>query len=113
MTALFRSFALLMLMVAAFGSHADARADATASFSLFGSPKCTEWTAMTPEQRVGWTRAYLSTISKAYLEIRGASDKKPRNPQDIDNAASAVDQYCAANPAAQAADGIAPFLQPK
>lgn len=88
----------------------SAHAQANGSFSLFGSPRCTEWTGMTPEARLAWTRAYLSTISKAYLEIRGA-DKKAKTPQDIEQAVTAIDQYCTAQPDAQAADGIAPFLR--
>ncbi len=92
------------------GMVTSVQAQTTGSFSLFGSPRCTEWNDMTPDARLVWTRAYLSTISKAYLEIRGA-DKKAKTAQDIEQAVKAVDAHCTAQPDAQAADGIAPFLR--
>lgn len=92
------------------GMVTSVQAQTTGSFSLFGSPRCTEWNEMTPEARLVWTRAYLSTISKAYLEIRGAG-KKAKTPQDIEQAVQAVDVHCTSQPDAQAADGIAPFLR--
>ncbi len=97
---------LSLSLCMATGAHAQT----SGSFSLFGSPRCTEWNDMTPDARLVWTRAYLSTISKAYLEIRGA-DKKAKTPQDIEQAVKAVDAHCTAQPEAQAADGIAPFLR--
>lgn len=89
---------------------AQAEASRNPSFSLFGSPGCTEWTGMTADARLAWTRAYLSTISKAYLEIRGANSKA-RTAQDIDQAVAGMDQYCAKHPGEQASEGLTPFLQ--
>ncbi len=65
---------------------------------------------MAPDAQLAWSRAYLSTISKAYLEIRGAN-AKAKTPQDTERAVTAIKEYCAAHPDALASDGIAPFLQ--
>ena len=96
--------------VCGYAQSALAEAPASGSFSLFGSPRCTEWAGMTPDARLAWTRAYLSTISKAYLEIRGANNKA-KTAQDIDQAVIGIDQYCANHPDEQASEGITPFLQ--
>ncbi len=104
-----RVISLLLLASSSIAMPA-AHAQASGSFSLFGSPACSEWTGMTPEARLTWARAYLSTISKAYLEIRGAAARQSKGAEDADKAVQGIDQHCSSHPQAQASDGIAPFL---
>ncbi len=104
-----RVISLLLLASMSFAMPA-VHAQTSGSFSLFGSPACSEWTGMTPEARLTWARAYLSTISKAYLEIRGAAARQSKGAEDADKAVQGIDQHCSSHPQAQASDGIAPFL---
>ena len=79
---------------------------------FIGNPQCSDWAGMSAGARFNWTNTFLSSISMGLQKHRHEAQQKYKNGEGIDQVIAAIDQHCAANPAAQASEAAAPFLNP-
>jgi hypothetical protein len=79
-------------------------------YSMFGDPMCSEWPGMNAEARFAWTSGFLSILSMGHETSRRTGQQKYKDLKGIDEVVEVINKHCAANPAAQASEAAAPYL---
>ncbi len=85
-------------------------AQTTSAYGLFGSPTCSEWAGMSADARYNWTRAFISSLSKGYEEIRRNKKQKFSNSEGVEIVVEAIGQHCSSAPDAVASEAVGPIL---
>lgn len=79
-------------------------------YSMFGDPMCSEWPQMTEDAKFAWTSGFLSVLSMGHESSRRTGQQKYKDLKGIGEVVEVINQHCSANPAAQASEAAAPFL---
>ena len=87
-------------------------APAAIAGSLFGDTPCGRWSGMDNEAKQRWTLAFLAPLSMAHEDRqKTGEDKFNSKAEAAERALTSIDNYCAANPGKDAADGAAAHLE--
>ncbi len=65
---------------------------------------------MSADARFNWTRAFISSLSKGYEEVRRDKKQKFSNSEGVEIVVEAIGQHCSSAPDALASEAVGPFL---
>lgn len=99
-------------MLAGLSGQAEAQSLMGQRHQFMGNPQCSDWTAMNTASRFEWTTVFLSTLSMGHETSRRKGQQKYKNHEGVEEVITAINAHCTANPAAQASEAAAPFLNP-
>ncbi len=99
-------------MLAGLPGQAEAQSTMGQRHQFMGNPNCSDWANMNTTSRFEWTTVFLSTLSMGHETSRRKGQQKYKNHEGVDEVITAINAHCTANPAAQASEAAAPFLNP-